>query len=169
MGSNGPDDLFQFIAGCNTFNTAKQSRTPVIMVPVDYIFTTPKRIAYAFNYLQNAMLPLAPVTSLLGPITSEIIVLQIVESAHSLDVDEELAQIQETIKHYLNGAHQLVFRTIHADNPALAINEFVEKNDIDLLAVCHLNKGFLQRLFHTSVLKRLTAISNRPILIFSEN
>jgi hypothetical protein len=41
MGSNGAEDLYELLGGSNTYKTIVNSQTPLLMVPVDYIYSAP--------------------------------------------------------------------------------------------------------------------------------
>src|SRR5690606_16742189 len=57
MGSDGPDDLYQFFTGSNTYNAITKTRVPAIVIPAGHVYSEINRIVYAFDYLRERSLP----------------------------------------------------------------------------------------------------------------
>jgi nucleotide-binding universal stress UspA family protein len=165
MGSNGPDDYYQFFAGSNTFNVIKQALVPVLMVPDGYLYSEIKLIVYAFDYLRERMLPLDQLLPWIGLLKCNLSVLQVIEEAHSKEVDLTIKAIQKLVRKHYEGEIVLNFDTIRSSDVAGSINSYMIKNQADLLALCTQHHGFLGGIFHRSVVKKLSAAAASPLLL----
>lgn len=165
MGTNGPDDLRQFFLGTNTYNTFTAVSTPVLIVPEGVSYHEIRNITYAFDYLSTRMLPLDPLRQFAGMVGAQITVLQVMEEAISLEANEDLRELQFILQAKYEDC-PLNFETIRSSDVARSIDQHVAKTKPDMLAVCSRDRNFLERLFHRSVLKILTAIGSYPIFAF---
>ena len=60
---------------------------------------------------------------------------------------------------------EINFNRVISENEADSIETFMTKTEADLLAVYFEEHGFLYRMFHESLIKKLTSYANFPVLI----
>jgi nucleotide-binding universal stress UspA family protein len=168
MGSNGPSDLFQLFTGSNTYNTIRHTKTPLLLVPENYVYTRPKKIVYAYDYVREGTLPLKPLVSFSKLLNCEVTILQIIQEAYSKEAESELHDVQQTIHRIYEDEITFGFDTVYSDNVSEAINEYALHHEPDMIALCHVHRNLIQRLFHKSVLRDLSAICEYPLFIFPE-
>ena len=166
MGSNGPDDIYQFLTGTNAYNAAVKAKVPVVIVPENYVYSEIQKIVYAFDYLKERKLPHKELISFATALKSEITVLQIMEEAQSKGADEDLRELQLIAQNLFSDDVGLKFETLRSSEIPQSINSYVSKNQPDMLALCSVHMNVFQRLFHKSVIKNLTATSDIPLLVF---
>ena len=99
---------------------------------------------------------------------SDLTILQILEPAYSRYAEEDLAEVQQTIRRVYDGTLNLEFHEVHSDNIPNAINDYINEHPVDMLALCNVHRNLFQRLFHRSVTKDLAAVSRCPIFVFPE-
>ncbi len=167
MGTSGPGDLNKFFFGSQAYNAALSTMTPMRVIPKNYVYSEIRKVVYAFDYLRKGELPIKGLNSVAQILKSEITVLQVMEESRSENADVELMELQTTIRNYTNDI-MLKFDTIRSSDIAKSIHSYISKVQPDALAVCSVHMNFIQRLFHRSVIKNITAISNCPVLIFHE-
>ena len=168
MGSNGADDLNQFFFGSNAYKAAIHTKTPLLLIPKDYVYSEIRKIIYAFDYLQKRDLPLNKLIPFAKKLKCEITVLQVMEEARSEDADEELQELQTIIRNFYADDVLLKYATVRSADTAQGINSYISRMRPDLLAVCSIHMNFIQRLFHKSVIKNIAATSDCPVFIFHE-
>jgi nucleotide-binding universal stress UspA family protein len=166
MGSNGPDDIYQFLTGTNAYNAAVNAKVPVVIVPENYVYSEVRKIVYAFDYLRERKLPHKELISFASVLKSGITVLQIMEEAQSKGADEDLRELQLIAENLYSGEVALKFDTLRSSEIPQSINSYVSKNQPDMLALCSVHMNVFQRIFHKSVIKNLTASSDIPLFIF---
>jgi nucleotide-binding universal stress UspA family protein len=167
MGTCGDDDLFDFLAGSNTYNVIRKSKVPVLVVPPKCTYSRIDKMVYAFNYLRERNLPLDQMIPWVQTMKCEVTVLQIMEEAESHDINDELKELQSIINHSQTDI-QINFDTIRTPHVSEGISNYIAKKNIDVLALCTHHKYFLENLFHKSVLKRnvRTQTSHYPLFVF---
>jgi nucleotide-binding universal stress UspA family protein len=165
MGTNGGDELSDFFTGSHTFRVIQQSKIPVLLVPSESCYSEISKIVYAFNYLKTRSLPLAQLIPWVAIFKCELTVLQVLEEAHSNDVDDELKELQYVISQS-NPEVNLGFDTTRSAEVSTGIDQYIVRNQIDILALCTHHTGFIETLFHKSVIKNISARSSYPVLVF---
>lgn len=167
MGTNGIDDLYQFFTGSNTYKVAHKAKIPVLIVPGSAGFSEITRMVYAFNYLEERALPMDQLKPWLDALKCELTVLQVMEEAHSKDLDDELKELQEIILHAQKDL-KFTYDTIRSSDISHSIDSYILRNEVDLLAVCTHHRNFIEDFFHKSVVRGLSGMSTYPVLVFHQ-
>jgi len=165
MGTDGPDDLYQFFSGSNTYNALVKSETPVLLVPAGYIYNEIRNIVFAFDYLHKKSLPMTKLIPFLKTLKAQLSVLLVMEGQYSKQEEDHLFEQQLSIKNFY-GDLDIKYDTIRSSEVPESINSYILKNEPDLLALCSIHHNLLDRIFHKSTIKNLTAYSSYPILVF---
>lgn len=168
MGSNGADDLYQFFFGSNTYHALKRTKTPVLLIPDRHQYTPVRRVVYAFDYLRERKLPVDPLLRFTRALGSELTVLQVMEEAVSKEADEDLRELQFILKNQLEGALPVVFETIRSAHVARSIDDYIQKHQPDVLALCTRDRNVIERLFHRSIIREISGVCAYPVLVFHE-
>ncbi|HMG94395.1 MAG TPA: universal stress protein [Chryseolinea sp.] len=166
MGSNGPDNIYQFFRGTNAYNAAVNAKVPVLIVPEKYVYSEIRNIVYAFDYLKERKLPLEKLTKFASVLKAQVTVLQIMEEAESKGAAEDLHELQLIIKNLYSGDVPLKYETLRSSDIALSVNRYVSNVEADMLSVCSVHMNVVERLFHKSVIKNIAATSDFPVFVF---
>jgi nucleotide-binding universal stress UspA family protein len=167
MGSNGPDDLYQFFLGSNTYNALIKAKTAALMIPEGQLYSEIKQIAYAFDYLRERRLPFAPLLKFARSLKAEITVLQVMEEAHSKKADDDLSELQFILHTQTNG-YPVKYETIRSNEVSKSIDSFIRRTEPDILALCSLHRNLIENFFHKSVMRNIISISSYPVFVFPE-
>ena len=167
LGSNGPDDLYQFFLGSNAYNAMVNSKTPVLIIPDGFFYSEIRKVIYAFDYLRERKLPLGPVLEFTQALKADLTVLQVMEEAQSKEADQDLKDLQFILEAKAGG-YPLKFETVRSSEIYQGINSFILRSEPDVLALCSRNRNFIESLFHKSVIKKISAICSYPVFVFSE-
>ena len=165
MGTDGPDDWYQLLSGSNTYNAIVHSETPLLLIPSGYIFSEIKTMLYAFDYLKERHLPLTHLTPIVKALQSQLTILQVTEEAYSQDVEDDLKELQFIIRNFYGDDINFEYDTIRSSDIAMAINSYVLRNQPDALVLCSVHKNFIQRIFHKSIIRNITAFCNYPVFV----
>ena len=168
MGTNGADDIYQFLTGSNAYKASVKSAVPVLLVPEGCLYSQIKTIAYAFDYLRARKLPMGQLRPLVKSLKCSLSILQVMEEAYSTEVEEELKELQFIAKIFYAEDIQLTFDTIRSYEIAESIHSYVLRTQPDMLALCAVHRNLLERLFHNSLIKNISAISTYPVFIFHQ-
>ncbi len=165
MGTNGPDDFFQFVLGSNTYRLAKKTALPVLVIPVGCGYSDIRHTAFAFDYWRSNTLPMEQLVKVIQPLKSDLTVLEVMEQSYSRRAEEEILEDQGLLRDVYGGEIVMRFETLYTEDIPNALDDYVKKHDVDLLALCSQHQNLIDRLFHKSVIKEMSRIATYPLLI----
>ncbi len=166
MGTNGPDDVYQFLTGSNAYKAAVNSSIPVLLIPPDCQFHPVRKLVYAFDYLRERKLPLDQLKPFLKIWNCELSVLQVMEEAYSAEAEDELHELQFISRQLYAEDILLNFDTIRSYEIAESIHSYVLRTAPDMLALCTIHRNLLERLFHNSLIRKLSGRASYPVIVF---
>jgi len=166
MGTDGPDDMFQFLMGSHTYQVIKKTSTPVLLVPKDCGYSDITSTAYAFDYQHNPVLPLSHLLPVLKPFGTTLAVVAVTGGSRHEDDTLEIEAFSRRVTELHKDGIQAEFHLVRADDPVKGMDQFVIENKMDLLVLCSVHHNFIHRLFHKSVIRSVTAMAHYPVLVF---
>lgn len=166
MGTNGGDDIYQFLTGSNAYKASVKSSVPVLLIPEGCYFSEIKTVVYAFDYLSSRKLPLEQLKPWIKSFKCELSILQVMEEAYSEEFEEELKELQFISKTLYADGIKLTFDTIRSYEIAESIHSYVLRTQPDVLALCAVQRNLLERFFHNSLIKNISSVSTYPVFIF---
>ncbi|MFZ5970163.1 MAG: universal stress protein [Bacteroidota bacterium] len=167
MGSEGPHDLVQFLIGSHTYRTLRQVQRPLLLVPAGYGYSEVRQLVFAYDYLKNGKLPLKQLLAVTAGWSCKITVLQVCRESYTRAMEEKMLSVQQQIRHLFPTA-PLVFDTVYASEVVATLHSYVQRNAMDLLALCTKDYPFMEGLFHKSTIKAMSVIASYPVLITHE-
>lgn len=168
MGTDGPDDLYQFFGGSNAYNAIVKSETPLLLIPAGYTYSEIKTMVYAYDYLRERNLPLARLVPFLKATRARLTVLQVMEEAYSKEAEDDLKELQFIIRNLYGDDLNYEYDTIRSSEVAQSINSYILLNQPDALALCSVHRNLIQNIFHKSIIKNISAVSNYPVFVFHQ-
>lgn len=168
MGSNGAEDLYQFFGGSNTYNAIVKTETPVLLVPEGCTYTEIKNMVYAYDYLRERSLPLTNLVPFLKAVNCKLTVLQVLEETYSKEAEDDLKELQFIIRNFYGDDLNYEYDTIRSDQVPQSINSYILRNQPDALALCSVHRNLIEQLFHKSIIKNISAISDYPVYVFHQ-
>ncbi|MEJ1222490.1 universal stress protein [Sediminicola sp. 1XM1-17] len=140
QGATGAKDLF---IGTNTIHVIRKAQIPVLAIPADYKFKEIQKIVFATDYwAKYKKEEIAPLISLTKIHKAKLIVLHVMEEMGLWEKQEENKQV---LKDYL-GDLSHSFDQMSSKHVADAIQEYMENNQLDLLAMQNRKHHFWERL-----------------------
>ena len=168
MGSDGPDDLYQFFNGSNTYNAIVKTETPILMIPANYLYSEIKTMVYAFDFLRERTLPLSRLVPFIKAVRCTLTVLQVMEEGYSKEAEDDLKELQFIIRTIYGDDVTFKYDTIRSSNVVESINSYILRQQPDALALCSVHRNILEKLFHKSVIKNITSVSSYPLFVFHQ-
>lgn len=167
MGSDGPDDLYQFFGGSNTYHAIVKTETPILVIPAGYLYSQINHIAYAFDYLHEGEIPLTGLIPFVRTMKSQLTILQVLAGEYSRTEEAHMQEEREKIGQLYGEALTIRFDTVSSTEMIpQSINSYMMRKQPDALALCTRHRTLLGRLFHKSTVKNLTAFSSYPVYVF---
>jgi len=167
MGTKGATGLEQALVGTNTARVIRNMKCPIIIVPNRADISSPKRIAFAADYEKlSDIYSLEPLRDIALANESKLFVFNVKPDNNKEDAKSHLHErdLHRTLKEIPHS-----FARIYEDDVTEGIEEFVEDNEIHMLAMVARQHNFFERLLHRSVTERIAMeLDKAPILIIHE-
>ncbi len=166
MGITGGGALQENFFGSNTINVARNSHTPIIIIPAEAEFKPIKNILFASDF--NKVVDSTPIQSLkkiLDSLNSKLFVLHVEDynKENVPDIKFESLMLDTLLAGYDKEYHFI-------DNPDFteAINDFAKEKNIDLIITIPKKHGFFNSLFKRSHTKMLAFHTHVPLMVIHE-
>lgn len=167
MGTTGASGMKEVFVGSNTAALIKETSCPILVVPVEHTNNTITNIAVSTDlaHIKDGAIynPLKELTKETG---GHLTIINISDNMTAVDASEFISEAADLDDLFVGIEH--TFKFIEDNDIEKGILNFVNENDVDLLAVVSRKRGFFERLFHKSISKKLAMHAHVPILILSE-
>jgi len=167
MGTNGPDDLFQFVSGSTAYQITRRVSIPVLLVPEHVGYQDISRMVYAFDFIGETPLQITPVVNFARTVGCELSLIQVMES-YDREKELEFRDITESFRKLYSDDVRLSWKIIYGEDVAERLLLQVGTTETDLLAVSSVHRNFFDRVFHQSVIRKLSKEKALPVLVFHE-
>ena len=165
MGTKGATGLKEVLIGSVAANVIGDVKVPVIAVPVDTQIASPKKILFAADdqCLIEGKLPDA-LRELAVDLDAEVLIVNVVpegEGSHARNSQEQQGRD--------SGAFGGVRHSIHfieSDDVNEGIEQFIEKNDVNMVAMVTRKQDLFSRLFGRSNTKAMAMHTHIPLFAF---
>ena len=164
MGTNGIDDVDQYIFGTNTYNVIKKTNCPVFIVPENVTFSRMKKIIFAWDYTHKNKFSFSLLNEFMNEFNPQFVFLHVSKRPSEIGKDIFNALRDEIIE-VLGNTTNVEFEQIYSDDVPESINRYMRKSKADMLSITFYNRGLIPDLFHGTVAKDLSAVADYPILV----
>jgi len=161
MGTKGVESFAATFLGSVTEKVMHHSKTTVLAIPKECSFEPIKSILFITKYKSSDQLQLQKVIELAYIFHSHIDCLYV---AAFDKLDERLITDWQQAVNY----EDIAFHNIPSEDVEGGILNFIDSNNIDMLAMALHQKGFFEGLFHISLSKKLAFHVTIPILAMHE-
>jgi nucleotide-binding universal stress UspA family protein len=165
MGITGTSKINQVLIGSNTSAMMKNIDCPTLAIPNKSNFKTIKNIAFACDLENTKNSTFDQLKKIVGIFKAKLSVINVVDP--SSETNHEQADSESKLESELKG----IEHTLHYpknNDIIFAINEFVDKQGIDLLIMLPRKHSFISSMFHSSNTKKMAFHSNIPLLAIHE-
>lgn len=166
MGTKGTTNSIEYLFGSNTVKVVKKIKNcPILIVPDEHDFVTPKQIAFPTDYNRFYDDGLRPLKSMADLFNSKIRVVHI-------SIEKELSSIQQynmtMLENYL-ADYECSFHWLpDYTKKAEAITTFIEDLKIEMLAIIKYKNSLFEMIINEPVVKKLALHPKVPILVIPE-
>lgn len=155
MSTKGASGLKEMLIGSVAADTIHASKIPVLMIPEDSKPSEFKSWIVAIDEIKNTEI-LIPVRSIANHFKAGLSFLKIVKGIPGSSNGHEH---RPSFLHQADG-----YDEYSAEDPIKGINEYITKNNADLLVMFPDNHGFIDRLFKRSNTGKMAMHTNVPML-----
>tara|TARA_R110000868_G_scaffold140688_1_gene356584 strand:- start:682 stop:1518 length:837 start_codon:yes stop_codon:yes gene_type:complete len=164
MGTTGATGAKEILFGSNTVHVIKKSKCPVIAIPPKFEYEAPIEILFPTDFeISYPKKEMEPLLLIARQHKSRINVLHVRKTI-------ELNIVQKENKKQLDRllVNMAIFHSV-ADNEIIpAVNQFQEKNKINLLVMVQNKHSFIEKLFIEPVIKKIGFHITIPFLVIPQ-
>jgi nucleotide-binding universal stress UspA family protein len=161
MGAKGEHNLAERILGSVTYAVIRDAACPVLAVPENCSDLNIKEIAYASDLKTDQAANFAEVAEIAAFFNA---VLHCVSVDITRDeTDGEKRKFNEIV---LKLNLDISLTEIKSDTLLQGLEIYVQENGIDMLLMCRPQRSLFERIFHSSVTKKVALNSTVPLLVF---
>ncbi len=166
MGTKGASGIKKLWGGSNTATVVSHVLCPVLAVPAAAEYKPPIRIAFTTDHedLEQQEI-LEPLVELVEQYQSELLVVNIRPELADVNTENGVSGIR--LNNILDRIPHQYYGSQHED-VVKGIGQFVQENKVGMLAMVARQHHLLDRLFHQSVTKQMSMLSDIPLLILHE-
>ena len=166
MGTTGASGLKEVMLGSVASGVIQHAQCAVIAVPAAEKYGVPKNILMAADLKSSLRDSSAAVLKEICEIGKAKVTVLTVEDPKKGISDEE-AEVGFAIQSLLSKIkHE--FDTVKSDDVEMAISRYADMNDIDMIVTIPRKEGWISRIFHPSVSKKLAQHEYRPLLALAQ-
>lgn len=162
MGTTGSSTIENKIFGSNTVHVLNNVTVPVLTVPSECEFTELKKIGFATSLKETDKASLHELIALAKPLNAKIECLHVVQdddTTYEAVLNNWIAEFSPLNVH---------FHTYEGYDLEETIYDFIDTYEINLVCVVKRQLNFLEKLFTTSLTKKLAYHSYVPVLALRE-
>ena len=168
MGIRGEDAQMEDLMGTTTAGVIFNTKVPVLAIPEkspDNWLQNFRTIVYATNFEASDFIAIDKLLNLMKPFDTHLVCLH-VNQGNNGQLDEAMLEgMREALcEKYPYAGFDC--RLVHSKNLPEAIDQFIQDNQIDVLALTTHRRNLLTRLFNPSIARKLVLHSKTPIFIF---
>ena len=160
MGTKGERNALDKIIGSVTTETMTQASCPVLAIPENADFTGIKEVTYATSFSANDKHFVEQLSDFSKTVGAVIQFLYVSDKPKIKASEEQSGKISST-----------EFKQFHiVNNPSVmeGVDDFLEENDSDILALFIPKRNLWDRLFHRSFSKKMAFHTAVPLFVFHE-
>lgn len=158
MGTRGVTHLREIFLGNVTTKIMNECNVTVLAVPEKCNYAPIERILFTTKFHMDDIEPLKKVLALSNVFHSHIDCLN-VKPPHTVYKDDFVVDFKNVFKD-----QDVAFHSVLSDDVEGVILNFIEKNNINMIAIHERHRGFFEKIFQVSLSKKLTFHVNIPIL-----
>lgn len=168
MGTSGASGLKELLIGSQTASVIGHSKIPVLAIPEHYEWKKPEKILFATNNFEKEALVLDTIFQLAVQLQAKV------ETAvfSDEDYDDAATLLQasygiSSYEKYLKEEYKnIALATAHLTGKSLeeALNDYISRNNIDILVMITYQRNLLKRIFNPSQTRRMSYHTQIPLL-----
>lgn len=162
MGTKGVTSAKEVLFGTNTVHTIKNIKCPVLAIPENFDFETPKEILFPTDYdIDYQTKHINPILDIVQDYNSRV---NILHATYGYELSENQEKNRLKLENYFKKTAHL-FHNVSNQNVIEAINYFQLSTRINLLVMINNKHSFFEKLFFKPVINQIGFHINVPFLV----
>jgi nucleotide-binding universal stress UspA family protein len=168
MGTAGANGLLQKLWGSTTSAIIGKSQVPVLAIPVNYQWKKPAKILLSTNHFETEPAILDAIFDLADSYNAQVQVVVFTNEAHDtalvfLEQDRKIPAYEQMLKDKYKDVMIGVDHLFGTDFE-LVLQNYINHNQVDMLAMIPYKRSFADKIFHPSITKRMSYHTKIPLL-----
>ncbi|MFK7784020.1 MAG: universal stress protein [Crocinitomicaceae bacterium] len=166
MGTTGATGAKGVLLGSNAANVVKHATVPVLLYPNDCGVMSTKKIVFATDLKHvKGYETFQPIRQIVKGTGSKLDILHLDSSKDdAMSIERETLRLDTIFLDLPHGFHSKELKVAEED-----ILDYAHEADADLIAIVARNYGFLERIVHRSTSRKLSMLTDVPLLILREH
>lgn len=161
MGTHGASGITELILGSNAASIIEKATIPVLAIPHNIEYKDIENIVYAYDDIKSGLPKFNRLLEFAKIYDSEITLLHIIE------FDKDTAELNkkefEKIKENFNYG-KIRLELVKEEKVLEGINDYVNSNDVDILAMTIKKRSLFDKIFSKSLTKKMAYHTKIPLL-----
>lgn len=161
MGTHGASGITELILGSNTASIIEKSPVPVLAIPLKAEFSGISNVVYAYDDIKSGLPSFQRLLDFAKIYDSEITLLHIVETGRKTEElnKSEFEKVKQTA-----GYEKIKLMLVEEENVLEGINDYINSNDVDVLAMAIRKRSLIDKIFNRSLTKKMAYHTKIPLL-----
>ena len=165
MGMTGKGNITQNLFGSTALAVISKADCPVLAIPASYAYSKPTQLAYMTDFAFRDIGTLHELTEWATTLDLKIHCIHSVEkNQNEIDAAVNMGMLKKTF-----ASEAITNFEILNGSVVESSNDYLDKNNIGIVAMLSRKRDFIQRLLEESKAKKMAKTLERPILVFKEN
>lgn len=167
VGTKGESAIREMILGSTTKQLIKRAPCPVMAIPANLEYKSPRTIVYATAFEEEDVYALRKLSEMAQAFDANIEVVHI-STKKEYEGTEQMEWFKEALYKKVSYA-KIDFKCFFSDNILQSLQQFLEEVDADMVVMLEREKrSILEKWFSTSLVKKMESQSKVPLLSFRE-
>lgn len=166
LGTTGASGMSEILFGSNASSVVSKTQTPVMVIPKNTVYKDLTRIVYATDYNEPEFPSM----------------MRLIYFAEQYDCPLDIVHVKSESDRYFNAENNffkknraqfsypnMSYIDLEKGDVVASINQYVADKNVDLLVMAKHNRGFFDRLFHSSLSKKMAIHTHIPLLVLVKN
>lgn len=161
MGTHGASGITELILGSNTASVIEKATVPVLAIPGNAVYKGVNNVVYAYDDIKSGLPSFQRLLDFAEIYDSEITLLHIIDSSgNTSDLNKnEFEKIKQSTTY-----QKIKLQLIKEENVLEGINDYVNSNPVDVLAMAIRKRTLLDKIFNRSLTKKMAYHTKIPLL-----
>lgn len=168
MGIKGPSEAQYDIMGSTTAGVIYKSKVPVLVIPEKASLlnlASLKNVVYATNFDEKDLISIEKLLGLLKPFDAKVYCLHVGDTNQKEWTEARLESMSNLLKKKHPDA-QIECVMVHGTDILTDLENYIEKNDIDILSLTTHKRNMITRIFNPSIARKMVFHVKTPLLVF---
>jgi len=168
MGIKGPSEDRHDIMGSTTAGVIYKSHVPVMVIPEKaplLNLASMKKVVYATNFDEKDLVSMEKLLGLLKPFNAQVYCLHIGVADQKEWTEARLESMSNLLKKKYPDA-QIECVIVHGTDILTDLENYIEKNEIDVLSLTTHKRNMITRIFNPSIARKMVFHVKTPLLVF---